>query len=45
MVVENVVFVFVYDVHCAQDVKGIVNTALNVFEINSLSFLYKQINE
>ena len=45
MVVENVVFVFVYDVHCTQDVKGIVNTALNVFEINSLSFLYKQINE
>jgi hypothetical protein len=42
MVVEDVVLVLVDYVHSAQYVEGIVDSSLNVFEVNSLSFLHKE---
>lgn len=40
VVIENVVFVFVDDVHRAKDVQGIVNSSLNILKIDSLPFLH-----
>jgi hypothetical protein len=41
VVVEYVVLVLVDDVHSAKHVEGVVDSALDVLEVDSLSFLYK----
>jgi len=41
MIVDNVVFIFLDDLHCRQNVERVVNSSLDVFKVYFLTYLAK----